>query len=60
VQKEPEAMQDEMTDEISHMKRRQRDHHDREKQELHDQNIKLNKQLTILKVEVCSPLILVL
>ncbi|ELT90851.1 hypothetical protein CAPTEDRAFT_226966 [Capitella teleta] len=54
AQKETETLQDEMTDEITQIKRRNRDQQEREKHDIHDQNIKLIKQLSLLKAENSS------
>lgn len=52
VQRDADTIHEEISEEMSALKRRNRDRADREKQELHDQNIKLNKQLSMLRVEV--------
>ena len=52
AQREADSIHDELSEEMSVLKRRSRDRSDRERQELQDQTVRLTKQLEMLKAEV--------
>ena len=51
-QREADSIHDELSEEMTVMKRRSRDRTDRERQELQEQTVRLTKQLEMLKAEV--------